>query len=241
MKTARDYFNESALAQLPYTVTEDSPELIVVEGTFGCPGIYKFALCTKEERVTGIRVDVRPAGYWSAGVMYGVKDRHGVSIHLSSGGRNRDEVPQRPSCRDEFRPGPHPAVRAHGLVTGGRVMEATCEVCGAIFFGECSIRKLTREVLDENDEPRVVCFKCLQRKDPVTILDVAKARGVEVVDGMINASEFARVGLSVLGGCEVCGAALSAADAYPSRSGYWRCRECLRGTGFATVEEVEGC
>ena len=74
----------------------------------------------------------------------------------------------------------------------------------------------------------------------ITILDVAKARGVEVdPDGRINMGAFWNVGLDMMGGCEVCEASIAAYNAYPSKSGYWRCRNCIEDVGFDTVEEFE--
>jgi len=72
----------------------------------------------------------------------------------------------------------------------------------------------------------------------ITILDVAKHRGVKEVDGVINGREFHRVGLQFLGGCERCGATLAAYNAYPDKSGYWRCADCLSNP-YETVEEFE--
>lgn len=72
---------------------------------------------------------------------------------------------------------------------------------------------------------------------PITILDVALASGVEEVDGTISAGEFARVGLSILGGCQTCGATLGAYNGYPSTSGFWQCAEDIGDSGFSTVEE----
>jgi len=63
---------------------------------------------------------------------------------------------------------------------------------------------------------------------PVTILDLAKYRGVKANDdGSITGGEFERVGLAIMGGCEVCGASIAAYNAYPCKTGYWRCSGCL--------------
>ena len=74
---------------------------------------------------------------------------------------------------------------------------------------------------------------------PITILDVAKARGVKEENGAISGSEFFRVGLQFMGGCARCQASLAAFNAYPSKSGYWKCDECIGDDGFATVDEFE--
>lgn len=75
---------------------------------------------------------------------------------------------------------------------------------------------------------------------PVTILDVAKARGVQEGEHGISGGEFDRVGLPMMGGCEVCGATVAAYNACPSTTGYLRCRSgCIYEDGFATVEAFE--
>ena len=75
----------------------------------------------------------------------------------------------------------------------------------------------------------------------ITVLDVAKARGVKEDDrGCINASEFERVGLPVIGGCACCQATIAAYNAAPTKTGYLMCaEECAEGRGFETVEEFE--
>lgn len=69
----------------------------------------------------------------------------------------------------------------------------------------------------------------------VSILDLAKHRlGRDPVTG----ADFAEAGLAIFGGCEDCGASIAAYNAYPSRTGYWRCEDCIGDLGFATVEEA---
>lgn len=74
---------------------------------------------------------------------------------------------------------------------------------------------------------------------PVTILDVAKARGAQEHEGVINGGELDRVKLAIMGGCETCGESLAAYNGYPSKSGFWRCYECLGDLGFETTCEFE--
>ena len=58
------------------------------------------------------------------------------------------------------------------------------------------------------------------RNGMITILDIAKHRGVHIdVDGCIAASEFSRVGLPFFGGCQDCGATIAAYNAHPGRNG----------------------
>ena len=73
---------------------------------------------------------------------------------------------------------------------------------------------------------------------PITIMDVARQR-LNKPEGDLNGGEFYRVGLDILGGCEGCHATLAAYNAYPSTSGYWRCKDCLCDEGFDTVEAFE--
>jgi len=75
----------------------------------------------------------------------------------------------------------------------------------------------------------------------ITILEVAKARGIsEDKGGLISGAEFDRVGLPMLGGCQSCGACIGPGDAYPSRTGYLQCGDCIyEEIGFETVDEFE--
>ena len=72
---------------------------------------------------------------------------------------------------------------------------------------------------------------------PITILDYVKS---QVGDkDSYSAEDFHRAGADIMGGCEGCAATLAGYNAYPSRSGYWRCADCIGNTGFATVAEFE--
>lgn len=75
---------------------------------------------------------------------------------------------------------------------------------------------------------------------PITVLELAKHRGAEEVDGGINGAEFHRVGLPFMGGCEGCEACIAAYNAYPTKSGYLRCADCVyvAANGYETVEEA---
>lgn len=73
----------------------------------------------------------------------------------------------------------------------------------------------------------------------VTFLALAKFRGAKAdEDGGINGGEFVRVGLDIMGGCQVCGATLAAYNGYPSKSGFWRCKDCLYDEGWTDVAQV---
>ena len=53
-----------------------------------------------------------------------------------------------------------------------------------------------------------------------TVLDIAKAWGAKEVDGGINGGEFERLGLPMMGGCQVCGATIACYNSYPAKNGY---------------------
>lgn len=70
---------------------------------------------------------------------------------------------------------------------------------------------------------------------PVTIMQLAEYRiGREATTG----SDYAEACLPIMGGCEHCGATIAAYNAYPSKSGYLRCRNCIDPDGWYTVEEA---
>lgn len=75
--------------------------------------------------------------------------------------------------------------------------------------------------------------------NPVTILDLAVHRGVESENGNIPASEFYRVNLDFIGGCCICHATIAAYNAYPSKSGYWKCGDCIGDDGWYDVAECD--
>lgn len=80
---------------------------------------------------------------------------------------------------------------------------------------------------------------------PVTIMDVALAWGAEADEaGGMTGEAFDRLGLPFLGGCEGCEATIAAYNAYPSRSGFLRCDDCVGvgdpdHLGYATVRAFE--
>jgi hypothetical protein len=75
----------------------------------------------------------------------------------------------------------------------------------------------------------------------VTILELALHRGASSdTDGGVDGAEFEKVGLQIMGGCQVCGATLAAYNGCPSKSGYWRCRSgCIGDDGYETVAEAD--
>lgn len=76
--------------------------------------------------------------------------------------------------------------------------------------------------------------------NPITMLDVAEARGVQGNgDGTISAGALAAVGVPIMGGCATCYATVGAYNAYPSTTGYWQCADDIGDLGFATVADFE--
>mgnify|MGYP001582450623 CR=1 FL=1 len=74
----------------------------------------------------------------------------------------------------------------------------------------------------------------------ITILDAAKARGLkEDDDGAISMGVVEDLGLPFFAGCARCGASLCCYNAYPSRTGFTHCEDCIGPNGFKTAEEFE--
>ena len=75
---------------------------------------------------------------------------------------------------------------------------------------------------------------------PITVLEIAERKGAIVSDeGVINASEFNRLGLPMFGGCQRCQASIAAYNAFPSKTGYLQCRDCIGDIGFETAAEFD--
>lgn len=70
---------------------------------------------------------------------------------------------------------------------------------------------------------------------PITILDYVKSQIGE--NETYIPENFFGNHADMLGSCERCEATVAAENAYPSKSGYWRCAECIGSDGFVTVEE----
>jgi hypothetical protein len=70
---------------------------------------------------------------------------------------------------------------------------------------------------------------------PITILDYVKS--VVGDKDTYAAGDFYRSGVAMTGGCQRCHATIACYNAYPSRSGYWRCADCIGNTGYATIRE----
>lgn len=79
----------------------------------------------------------------------------------------------------------------------------------------------TSRDLDSEDEPEV-------ESGPVTILQLARFRGVKDANGSIS-----------FGACQRCGACVTAYNACPSHTGYIMCKNgCIGDLGYETVEEA---
>lgn len=93
---------------------------------------------------------------------------------------------------------------------------------------------------DDIDCPNDGFRPSLDDARPVTILDVALAHGArQDAAGAISGAEFERLGLPMLGGCQGCAASIAAYNAYPSKTGYLQCKDCIGELGFATVAEFD--
>jgi len=69
---------------------------------------------------------------------------------------------------------------------------------------------------------------------PVTILDyVCFITGKDEPAG----EDHWNANVGILGGCQICFATIASYNAYPARSGFWRCGGCIGDDGYATVEE----
>ena len=69
----------------------------------------------------------------------------------------------------------------------------------------------------------------------ITILDYMKT--VLGEKRMYYAEDCAQCGVDMFGGCERCEITIAVYNAYPSKSGYWRCADCIGNTGFETVQD----
>lgn len=74
----------------------------------------------------------------------------------------------------------------------------------------------------------------------ITVLDLALAYGAKPdTDGSISGAQFVVRSLPILSGCQECGARLGPGNAYPSKTGYIRCHDCLGDLGYATTKDFE--
>jgi len=75
----------------------------------------------------------------------------------------------------------------------------------------------------------------------ITIMEVAQAKGIkEDKHGGYNAQQFFDLGLPFFAGCQGCGATLGPDGAYPSKTGYIRCKGCICDEiGFKTYADMQ--
>jgi hypothetical protein len=75
--------------------------------------------------------------------------------------------------------------------------------------------------------------------EPIRVMDLVRLRlGLSDAVVEISGSMAADAGFPLIGGCEICHATVSIGNAYPSHSGYWRCRECIGDTGWDSLEDA---
>jgi hypothetical protein len=74
----------------------------------------------------------------------------------------------------------------------------------------------------------------------ITTLDLARARGAKShPDHGITAAEFDRLDIPFFAGCQTCAASLGPYNAYPSITGFIRCKEHIEGCGFDTIARYD--
>ena len=76
--------------------------------------------------------------------------------------------------------------------------------------------------------------------DYITIHDAVLAEGATPDDdsGGYRGDQYTARGYALLAGCEGCGATLAPYNAYPSTSGFIRCRDCLGAdNGYPSVAD----
>ena len=71
----------------------------------------------------------------------------------------------------------------------------------------------------------------------ITILDFVRAKVGDKECYDVPDHHFA--GVQIIGGCAGCHATIASYNAYPSKSGYWCCEDCIGDDGFSTVAEFE--
>lgn len=77
-------------------------------------------------------------------------------------------------------------------------------------------------------------------KKPITVSELARHRGVKPDDdGCVDATEYDRVGLPMMGGCVGCEATIAAYNAHPSKCGFLKCGDCIGDDGWTSVEECD--
>ena len=57
--------------------------------------------------------------------------------------------------------------------------------------------------------------------------------------GSMSGQDYFDAGLDIMGGCQVCEASLACYNGYPSKSGYWKCRDCIDGDGWESAVEAD--
>jgi hypothetical protein len=76
----------------------------------------------------------------------------------------------------------------------------------------------------------------------ITIHDYAVAKGAQPTEPggeSYSGGEYERLGLPFFSGCQGCGASLAPYNAFPSTTGFIRCRDCVEGFGYDTVEAFD--
>ena len=73
----------------------------------------------------------------------------------------------------------------------------------------------------------------------ITVLELAKHRNPELANkDEVSMGDIEDTGLPFMGGCEICYATIACYNAYPTKTGYLRCKDDVEGYAFETVEEA---
>lgn len=70
----------------------------------------------------------------------------------------------------------------------------------------------------------------------ITALELAIHRGCP--EDKLTMGNVQDTGIAFMGGCRICAASIACYNAYPSRDGYWRCKDCIDENGYDTVEQA---
>lgn len=80
----------------------------------------------------------------------------------------------------------------------------------------------------------------MSRNRYITVLNLAIARGAKIGENGVSGSEFDRLNLPFMGGCQRCGAMLHAGNMHPTKNGYITGSCCIEGDdGFDSVPQYD--
>jgi hypothetical protein len=129
--------------------------------------------------------------------------------------------------------------RDHWICTGLTLPRKVVNANGTWLFPptprRCSMTGSEMRVVDG----RTVCpehARQIEEAHAMAAITISELADHRLEREAMTGQDYSDAGLAILGGCEKCGAGLAAYNAYPTRSGYWRCGDCVGDRGFDTVE-----